>query len=99
MPSGGHSQPKITRAIFGLSEHDLPAAGIDHVAVWPVIESVPGRFGSTTISNVRRHLAWRSMSRHAVSIVDLELRNAPQRAAKRIQKNRSKAGLTPAVAR
>ncbi len=93
------NQPKITKAIFGLSEHELPATGIDNVAVWPVIESAPNRFGSTTISNVRRHLAWRSMSRHAVSIVDLELRNAPKRAAKRIQKDRIKAGLAPALVR
>lgn len=89
--------PTIERAVFGMSESDLPPSGLHGVAVWPVIESAPGRAGGGLITKVRHHLAWRSMRRHATNIAELRLVDPPQSAVKAIQADRAGAGLAPAT--
>jgi len=89
--------PDIGKGVFGLAENDLPPGGITRTAVWPVIESAPGRNLGTTITGVRRQLAWWTMRRHAATIVQLNLVNPPKWAAKSIAKRRSSAGLTAAT--
>ena len=89
--------PDIARGVFGLAENDLPPAGIARTAVWPVIGSAPGRSLGTTITSVRRQLAWWAMRRHSSAIVDLDLVNPPKWAERSVAKRRAAAGLTPAT--
>lgn len=94
MPS---TQPTIERGVFGTSENDLPPSGVHGVAVWPVIESAPGRPGAAVITRMRHHLAWRSMRRHATRITELRLVDPPKRIEQAIQADRAAAGLAPAT--
>ncbi|MCP3934093.1 MAG: hypothetical protein GY708_01840 [Actinomycetia bacterium] len=88
--------PRMNRAIFGLSENDLPHDGIDGTAVWPVIESSRARNSARAITGVRRHLAWYAMKRHAGSIDKLVLINPPRWAKRSIDRRRSADGLPAA---
>ena len=91
--------PDIARGVFGLREADLPPTGLSRTAVWPVIESAPGRPFGAAIASIRRQLAWNTMLQHTNTIVELELVNAPRWAAGRVDKSRAAAGLMPATTR
>ncbi|MCB0993359.1 MAG: hypothetical protein R2770_09420 [Acidimicrobiales bacterium] len=82
--------------VFGLTERDLPATGIDGVAVWPVIGSSPARKGAGAIARIRRHLAWWSMRLKATEMDDLVLVDPPTWARRSVERRRTRCGLTPA---
>ena len=89
----------IARGIFGLPEAELPHGGVSRTAVWPVIESAPGRRLGSAITAIRRQLAWWSMRRHAATMVELELVNPPSWARSNIARRRAAASLAPATTR
>lgn len=91
-----HERPDMAAGVFGLTERDLPAAGIDGVAVWPVIGSAPARKGAGAIARIRRHLAWWSMRRKATVMDDLVLVDPPTWARRSVERRRRRCGLRPA---